>query len=84
VSLQLVATDADQTHLEVITECSGLPGQQSLQNRVLELLAPGVVLTRAKLRDTLGFKNERLGETLEALERTGRLRRAAAGWRRLD
>jgi hypothetical protein len=39
VSLQLVATDADQTHLEVITEFSGLPGQQSLQNRVLELLA---------------------------------------------
>ena len=84
VSLQLVATDADQTHLEVITEFSGLPALQSLHNRVLELLAPGVVLTRAKLRDTLGVKNERLGEALEALERTGRLRRTAAGWRRLD
>jgi hypothetical protein len=84
VSLQLVATDADQTHLEVITEFSGLPGQQSLQHRVLELLAPGVVLTRAKLRDTLGVKNERLGEALEALERTGQLRRTAAGWRRRD
>jgi hypothetical protein len=84
VSLQLVATDADQTHLEVITECSGLPGQQSLHNRVLELLAPGVVLTRAKVRDTLGVKNERLGEALETLERTGRLGRTAAGWRRRD
>jgi RecA-family ATPase len=84
VSLQLVATDVDQTHLEVITEFSGLPGQQSLQNRVLELLAPGVILTRAKLRDTLGVKNERLGEALEALERTGQLRRTAAGWRRRD
>jgi RecA-family ATPase len=84
VSLQLVATDADQTHLEVITECPGLPSQQSLQNRVLELLAPGVVLTRAKLRDTLGVKNQRLGEALESLERTGQLCRTAAGWRCRD
>jgi hypothetical protein len=68
----------------VITEYSGLPGQQSLHNRVLELLAPGVVLTRAKLRDKLRVKNERLGEALEALERTGQLRRTAAGWRRRD
>jgi len=43
-----------------------------------------VVLTRAKLRDTLGIKNERLGEALQSLERTGRLRRTAAGWQRLD
>ena len=35
----------------------------------------GAVLTRAKLRDTLGVKNERLGEALESLEQAGRLRR---------
>jgi len=38
---------------------------------VLDLLT-GVVLTRAKLRDALGVKNERLGEALEWLERAGR------------
>ena len=83
VSLQLVATDADQTHLEVIAE---LPNQQrpSLPDQVLALLPPGVVLTRARLRDTLGVKNERLGEALESLERAGRLRRTATGWQRPD
>ena len=45
---------------------------------------PGVVpVTRAKLRDSLGVKNERLGEVLESLERAGRLCRTPAGWQRL-
>lgn len=82
VSLQLVAT-ADQTHLEVIGAVHE-PPRRGLQDQVLDLLAPGVVRTRAKLRDTLGVKNERLGEALEALERAGRLRRTPAGWRRPD
>jgi len=51
---------------------------------VLDLLAQGVVLTRAKLRDSLAVKNERLGETLEALERAGRLCRTPTGWQRLN
>jgi hypothetical protein len=83
VSLQLVATDAGQTHLEVIAALHD-PPRRSLHDQVLDLLAPGVVLTRSKLRDTLGVRNERLGEALEALERTGRLRRTATGWRRPD
>jgi len=83
VSLQLVATDANQAHLEVIAEPGDQP-RRSLPDQVLALLPPGVVLTRAKLRDTLGIKNERLGEALQSLERTGRLRRTAAGWQRLD
>lgn len=37
-------------------------------------LAGGAVLTRAKLRDTLAVKNERLGQALESLERAGRRR----------
>lgn len=81
VALQLVATDAHRTHLEVIAELHEHQ-RRSLQDQVLDLLAPGMVLTRAKLRDTLGIKNERLGEALEALEQAGRLRRTAAGWRR--
>jgi RecA-family ATPase len=83
VSLQLVTTDANQAHLQVLAEPADQP-HPSLPDQVLALLPPGVVLTRAKLRDTLGVKNERLGQALESLERTGRLRRTAAGWQRLD
>ena len=61
-------------------------GCKAAQSRgaVLDLLGQGAVLTRAKLRDSLAVKNERLGEALESLERAGRLRRTPAGWRRLD
>ncbi|MGO9470252.1 MAG: AAA family ATPase [Isosphaeraceae bacterium] len=45
-------------------------------------LAQGTVLTRAKLRDSLAVKNERLGEVPESLERGGRLCRTPAGWQR--
>ncbi len=47
-------------------------------------LARGMMPTRAKLRDCLEVKNERLGEVLESLEPVGRLSRTAAGWQRLD
>ena len=57
---------------------------RSLEEQVLDILAGGVVLTRAKLRDCLAVKNERLGEVLESLERAGRLCRTPAGWQRLD
>jgi hypothetical protein len=50
---------------------------------VLDLLTGGAVLTRAKLRDSLGVKNERLGESLESLDRAGQVRRTPAGWQRL-
>ncbi|MGH6840135.1 MAG: AAA family ATPase [Methylocella sp.] len=85
VSLQLVASDG-QTHLEVIAELAELPAQQrqSLQEQVLDLLLPDVSLSRAKLRDALGVKNERLGEALESLERAGRLCRTPAGLQRRD
>ena len=57
---------------------------RSLEERVLDNLAGGMVLTRAKLRNCLAVKNERLGEVLGLLERAGRLSRTAAGWQRLD
>jgi hypothetical protein len=41
-----------------------------------------MVLTRAKLRESLDVKNERLGQTLEALERGGQLRHTPTGWQR--
>jgi hypothetical protein len=59
---ELVATNAKTTHLEVIAELQDGNGKRrSLEERVLALLAQGVVLTRAKLRDSLAVQNERLG-----------------------
>jgi RecA-family ATPase len=84
VYLELIATDAATTHLEVIAELEDDKRKhRGLEERVLDLLALGAVLTRAKLRDSLGVKNERLGEALESLERAGRLCRTPAGWQRL-
>ena len=83
VYLDLVARDADAIHLEVVPEVRD-PPQVSLPEQVLSLLAGGAVLTRAKLRDTLAVKNERLGQALESLERAGRLRHTPDGWQRLD
>jgi hypothetical protein len=83
VYLALVATHAETTHLEVVAELQD-GTRRSLEERVLDLLAPGAALTRAKLRDSLAVKNERLGEVLEALERAGELCRTPVGWQRLN
>lgn len=83
VYLQLVTTDAEAIHLEVIAEPDD-GNQRSLQDRVHDLLAQDAVLTRVKLRDALSVKNERLGEALESLLQAGRLRRTSTGWKRVD
>jgi len=82
VYLDLVATDAETTHLEVIAELQD-GKRRGLEEQVLDLLAQGTVLTRAKLRDSLAVQNERLGAALESLERAGRLCRTSAGWQRV-
>ena len=66
IHLALVTTNPDTTHLEAVAkhEDGRPPG---LHERVLDNLAGGMVLTRAKLRDCLAVKNERLGEVLESL-----------------
>jgi RecA-family ATPase len=83
VYLELVATDAEMIHLEVVAERQD-GKRRSLEEQLLELLAQGEALTRAKLRDSLAVKNERLGEAIESLERAGRLCRTPAGWKRTD
>jgi RecA-family ATPase len=83
VYLELITTNAETTHLEVIAELED-GKRRSLEEQVLDRMAPGAVFTRAKLRDSLGVKNERLGEALESLERAVRLCRTPAGWKRLD
>ena len=82
IQLALVTANPETIHLEVIAQHQdGEPG--GLKEKVLDVLGGGVVLTRARLRDRLAVKNERLGEVLESLEHSGRLRRTAAGWQRL-
>ena len=81
VYLELVASDAETTHLKVITDLPGEEGR-GLKEQVLDLLAQGKVLTRTRLRDALGVKNERLGDELESLERTGQIYRTPGGWQR--
>jgi AAA domain-containing protein len=82
VHLELVATAAGTTHLEVIAEPEDQNGP-GLEEQVLNLLAQGEVLTRTRLRDALAVNNERLGKALESLERAGRISRTAGGWQRL-
>ena len=83
VWLELVTGDGTSAHLELIAEQDQVQ-RGNLSQQVLALLAPGAVLTRASLRATLAVKNERLGQTLETLERAGQLRRTAAGWQRVE
>ncbi len=83
VYLELIATDAQATHLEVVAEVDGQK-RGSLQEQVLALLAVSVVQTRVALRDALGVKNQRLGEALESLEQGGQIRRTPTGWRHVD
>jgi AAA domain len=79
IHLALVTANAEMIHLELIAQPQDAKSR-GLEERVLDVLSDGVVLTRAKLRDRLAVKNERLGEVLESLEHSGRLRRSAAGW----
>ena len=91
VYLELVATNAETIHLEVIAELQDGPTRltadgkrRSLEEQVLDHLPQGVAVTRAKLRESLAVKNERLGEALGSLERAGQLCRTPAGWQRPD
>ncbi len=83
VSLELVTTNTETTHLEVIAERHN-DRRGNLQEQVLALLVDGAVQTRTKLRDALSVKNERLGEALESLQRASRIRRTSAGWQCID
>ena len=83
VHLELVSDPAETIHLEVVAERSD-ESRGTLEDQVLRLLAEGVVLTRTKLRDALSVQNQRLGQTLELLERAGRIRHTSAGWQRSD
>jgi hypothetical protein len=81
IYLELVATNAATTHLEVVGEIHD-EKEDSLKKQVLALLAPDRAMTRTMLPDLLAVKNERLGAVLESLEQTGEVRRTPGGWQR--
>ena len=79
--LWAAATDAQTTHLAVTGDVGG-EKRRDIQKQVLDLLAENSVLTRAKLREVLSVKNERLGQALESLQQAGRISRTPTGWQR--
>ena len=83
VYLELVATNTETVHLEVIAELDD-PRRRSLEEQLLALFDKGAVLTRAKLRDMLRVKNARLGQALQTLEQAAQIRRTSTGWQRID
>ena len=83
VSLQLVASPAEMTHLEVVAQRHE-ESFTTLADQVLALLPDGRAVTRTKLRDTLSVQNQRLGHVLESLAKEGRIRHTPAGWQRLS
>jgi AAA domain len=83
VHLELVAADAETTHLEIVAEPQD-GCRHGLEEQVLDLLGGGEVLSRARLRESLAVKNERLGAALESLERAGQLCHTPTGWQRTD
>lgn len=84
VRLDLVTTDEDAIHLEVLGPAIAEKGQRErdLERAVIEVLSRHEPLTRGELRKALGVKNERLGEVLERLEAEGLVERSGRGWQR--
>jgi len=82
VSLELVASPAEMTHLAVVAERHE-ESPVTLADQILALLPDGTVRTRTKLRDMLSVQNQRLGHVLASLEKAGQIRHTSAGWRRL-
>ena len=82
VYLELETINAETIHLKVVAELRD-EKKRNLQEQVLALLIQDAVFTRAKLRDTLSVKNERLGQILESLEQAGRIRHTSVGWQRV-
>jgi hypothetical protein len=87
MDIQLV-TDGDAAHLRVLAQVqprSTLAPPLPLDQQALNALAAaGEPLPRHVLRERLRVNNQRLGETLDQLERTRRIKRGDRGWSLAD
>ena len=82
VRLEL-ATDpgGEAAHLRVVSSGGVASDRPKLEQLVLECFSPTKEpLTRAALRVALRVNNQRLGDALERLERSGRIERTPQGW----
>jgi AAA domain len=83
VSLRLVTEREDSVHLEIVDGIGSEHdvNRESLESSTLRVLKGTDGLTRDRLRERLGVKNERLGKVLAGLERAGQIERGPQGWR---
>lgn len=84
VNLQLVATNTEAVHLEVIGVAKSDKQQREcdLTQNILVLLKDNAVLPRNQIRKKLSVKNERLGRILNKLKNEDLLEQTAKGWQR--
>lgn len=79
--LQLVDSDPERLHLELVTADIDEEERRCLAEAVVDTLRGDVALTRTELRGRLRVKNARLGPVLVELEQEGRAIRDSTGWR---
>ena len=82
VHLRLITDDDDAIHLKVTEEPAEtrVHQRQDLADAVLKALAGNSSMTRQVLRQHLAVKNQTLGQTLEQLQRAGKIERCSQGW----
>jgi len=81
LTLRLVETPSGP-HLEVGDPTGPIPAAPPLAASIIEALrAAARPLARGELRAELRVNNQRLGDALAALEKSGAVQRAADGWR---
>jgi hypothetical protein len=72
--------DGTASHLELHGDLSTEDLEASLEARITRALRRQSPLPRTRLRSALQVNNQRLGEALCALERSGEIRRTPDGW----
>ncbi len=82
VTFELVSSGdgLETTHLALCREAPQEEKKPSLGELVLDLLQAEGPLARRDMRAQLRVNNERLGDALSALEKTGEIRRSPHGW----
>ena len=86
VTLELVTSDNEATHLEVSRRILQEQSDPSsgLEEAIVRELGKVAALRRSELRQLLAVNNERLGEALSALEKGGKIEHGPKGWQRKE
>ena len=86
MTLELVTSDNEATHLEVSRRILQEQSDPSsgLEEAIVRELGKVAALRRSELRQLLAVNNERLGEALSALEKGGKIEHGPKGWQRKE